>query len=267
MRNALAIARKELSIYFTTPWAYVVFTAMLAISSVFFVSILESFREVQQMAHVYGWTRMGPEFAPFRNLTDGVVVQLWGVITVVTLFVAPFLSMRLFAEEKRQKTFELLMTAPVRPAEIVLGKYLGGLGVVWTTLGLTIVFPLILAAFGSGESGHALEWSTVLLGYGGLLLWGATCLAVGMFISALTESQMLAAFLAFAILLPWMLLKGLAQSSAEPWRSIASCLSFNVQLQELQKGILDLKALVFFGSVILFSLLLTHRTVEAQRWT
>lgn len=266
MRNALAIARKELGIYFSTPWAYVVFTAMLGISSFFFVSLLAGFKEVQSLARVYGWAGLPPEYAQFKNLTDGIVVQLWDVIAVITLFVAPFLSMRLFAEEKRNRTFELLMTAPVRPWEIVLGKYLGGVGVIWATLGLTIIFPITLSLFGSSESGTALEWSTVGLGFGGLLLWGATCLAVGMFVSALTESQMLAAFLTFAILLPWMLLRGLAQSAEEPWRSIANHLSFSAQLSTLSRGVLDLKAPVFFLSVILFSLLLTHRTVEAQRW-
>lgn len=267
MRKASAIAGKELSLFFATPWAYVVLTAMTALSSLFFVSLLQNFREIQEVARTNGWARMGPEFAAYRNLTDGVIIQLWEIIAVITLFVAPFISMRLFAEERRQKTFELLMTTPVRPWEIVLGKYLGGLGAVGATLGLTLLFPLLLAGSGSGESGRALEWSTVLLGYFGLLLWGATCVAVGMFISALTESQMLAAFLTFAILLPWMLLRNLAQSSAEPWRSLASYVSFSTELQNLDRGVLDLKALVFFSSVIGFSLFLTHRAVEAQRWT
>jgi ABC-2 type transport system permease protein len=266
MRTALAIARKELSIYFTTPWAYVVFTAMVAISSLFFIGLLQSFQQVQSVGSRVGWGQLPPEAAVYRNLTDGVIVQLWGIILIITLFVAPFLSMRLFAEEKRNKTFELLMTTPVRPVELVLGKYLGGLGIISATLGLTIVFPLILSAFGASQSGTVLEWPTVLLGYGGLLLWGATCMAVGMFISSLTESQMVAALLTFVVLLPWMLLRGLAQNAEEPLRSLLGYLSFDTQLQNLLQGVLDLKALVFFLSVILFSLLLTHRTVEAQRW-
>lgn len=266
MRNALAIAKKELSIYFTTPWAYVVFTGMIGISSFFFVAYLEQFKQIQQMARAVSWARMPPDYAAYKNLTDGVIVPLWGVVLIITVFVAPFLSMRLFAEEKRNRTFELLMTAPVRPIEIVLGKYLGALGVITVTLGMTIIFPVVISAFGRSESGTALEWSTVLLGYGGLLMWGATAIAVGMFISALTESQMVAAFLTFAVLLPWMLLKGLAQTAEEPLRSIVSYLSFDAQLQGIMKGVLDLKALVFFASVILFSILLTHRAVEAQRW-
>ncbi len=263
MRTSLAIARKELSIYFTTPWAYAVFTAMLAISSFFFISYLYQFDQAQEMARSFGWKAVPPQF---RNLTDGVMVPFWTSVMIITLFVAPFLSMRLFAEEKRNKTFELLMTAPVRPVDIVAGKYLGGLGVISTTLGLTIFFPLLLSVFGQGEEGSALEWSTVLMGYGGMLLWGATCMAIGMFLSALTESQMVAALLTFAVLLPWLLLRGLAQGTEEPVRSFINYLSFDAQMQGMLRGVLDLKALVFFLSVIFFSLLLSHRTVEAQRW-
>jgi ABC-2 type transport system permease protein len=263
MRTALAIARKERSIYFTTPWAWLVFTAMAALSSFFFVGGLHDFQAAQEDAIRYGWETVDPQF---RNLTDGVIIPLWGALIGVTLFIAPFLSMRLFAEEKRNKTFELLMTAPVRPIDIVLGKYLGGLGVITATLGLTILFPLLVSVFGQGESGSALEWTTVLLGYGGLLLWGATCMAIGMFISALTESQMVAALLTFAVLLPWTMLRGLGQATEEPVRSFINYLSFDSQLQGMLRGVLDLQAIVFFVSVILFSLLLSHRTVEAQRW-
>ncbi|RJS19319.1 ABC transporter permease [Corallococcus sp. H22C18031201] len=266
MRTALAIARKELTISFTTPWVYVVLAAMAALSSFFFVGLLETFQQVQDLAREQGWERLPPDSVVYRNLTDGVVVQLWGAVLIITLFVAPFLSMRLFAEEKRNKTFELLMTAPVRPLDIVLGKYLGGLGVMGATLGLTLAFPLLLTAFNQGEEGQALEWTTVLLGYGGLLLWGATCMAVGMVLSALTESQMVAAFLTFAVLLPWMLLRGLTRTFEEPLRSVVSYLSFDTQLEGLLQGVVDVRALVFFASVIVFSLLLTHRAVEAQRW-
>jgi ABC-2 type transport system permease protein len=266
MRTALAIARKELGTYFTTPWAWVVLATMLALSSLFFVGMLGEFQRVQELARAQGWNALEPEAQNYRNLTDGVVVQLWSVVSIITLFVAPFLSMRLFAEERRQKTFELLMTTPVRPVEIVMGKYLGGLGVITATLGLNIVFPLVISAFGSGQSGSALEWSTVWLGYGALLLWGATCMAVGLFISSLTDSQMVSAFLSFAVLLPWMLLKGLAQTAQEPLRSLAGRLSFDAQLQPLMRGSLDPQALVFFASIIVLSLFLTHRRVEAFRW-
>ncbi len=263
MRTALAIARKELSLYFTTPWAYAVLTAMQTLASFFFINLLSEFQRAQDLAREFGWEQVPPQY---RNLTDGVMVPFWHTVMTLTLFVVPFLSMRLFAEERRQKTFELLMTAPIRPIEIVLGKYLGGLGIITTTLGLTLLYPLLLSQLGHSESGTALEWGTVLLGYAGLLLWGATCMAVGLFISALTQSQMVAALVTFAVLLPWMLLGSLAQSAEEPVRSVIAYLSFSAQLSLLLGGVLELQTPVFFLSVILFALLLCHRTVEAQRW-
>ena len=266
MRNALAITRKELSIYFTTPWAWIVFTVMIGLGAFFFVGSLSFFRQISEMARALSWARVPPEYHTYKNLTDGVAVPLWGVMLVVTLFVAPFLSMRLFAEEKRHKTFELLMTLPLRPIELVIGKYLAGVLIMGATLGLTIIFPLILAAYGTSESGSALEWSTVLLGYAGMLMWGASCMAIGMFVSSLTESQMVAALITFVIALVWMLVKGMAQSVDEPMRSIISYVSFDSQLQSMMRGVLELKAVVFCASVILFFNFLTHRTVEAQRW-
>ncbi len=267
MRNVITIARKELSIYFTTPWAWIGGAAMAFISSFFFMYFLGAFKQVQEAARQMGWGRVPPEYQGMRNLTDGVVVNLFGWLLLILLFVAPFLAMRLFAEERRQKTYELLFTAPVRSFEIVLGKYIGGIGAIWSVLAITAVYPVILAAFGSSESGHTLEWTTVGLGYLALALWGAVCMGVGMFISALTESQMLAAILTFAVLLLWTALGAFGQGLDEPWRSIVKYLSFDSQLQDLMKGVLDPKAIVFFLSIMLVSILLTHRAVEAQRWT
>jgi ABC-2 type transport system permease protein len=231
--------------------------------------LLLDFKQAHEEARATtgGWAAIHPDRQMFRNLTDGVVVNLWSTVLVITLFVAPFLSMRLFAEERRQKTFELLMTTPVRVGEIVLGKYLGALGVIGCTLGVTIVYPLILTVIGQGESGSALEWTTVLLGYGAMLLWGATLMAIGMFVSSLTESQMVAALVSFVIAMGWMLISGLAPGTEEPLHSVLAYLSFDQQLKSLLTGVLDLRPIVFFTSVIALFLLLTHRSIEAQRWT
>jgi ABC-2 type transport system permease protein len=269
MRTIIAITKKELTAYLTTLWAWVVFATMSFLSAFFFVFYLVNFADAHAKvrASTGGWASAPPDYQVFRNLTDGVIVNLWGMVLVITLFVAPFLSMRLFAEERRNKTFELLMTTPIRPIEIVLGKYLGAIGIVVCTLGVTIVFPIILSIFGSSESGSALEWRTVLLGYGAMLLWGATNMAIGMFISSLTESQMVAAFVSFAVAMVWMLIKFVAQGADEPLHSILNYLAFDSQLQNLLKGVLDLRPIVFFSSVIAVFLLLTHRSIEAQRWT
>jgi ABC-2 type transport system permease protein len=267
MRNVITLARKELSIYFTTPWGWIAGAAMAFISSFFFIFFLAEFRKVQEYAKAVSWQRVPEGYQAMRNLTDGVVVNLFGWLLLITLFVAPFLAMRLFAEERRQKTFELLFTAPIRSIDIVLGKYLGGVGVISATLGVTIIYPIILSIFGSSESGTALEWSTVALGYLALVLWGAVCMGVGMFISALTESQMLAAVLTFVVLLLWTALGAVGQTLDEPLRSIVKYVSFDTQLQNLMKGVFDPKAILFFLSIIVVTVVFTHRAVESQRWT
>lgn len=274
MRNVIAIAKKELTVYLTTPWAWVVFTAVSFVSSGFFIALMERFKEIHDKVRLTqgGWEEVPPDFQSLRNLTGGVVMPLFSTMLVVVLFIVPFLSARIFAEERRQKTFELLMTSPVTSTEIVLGKYLGGLAIVVATVGVTIIYPLVLTAFGSSfsattsERTSTLEWPTVLLGFGALVLWGATVLAIGTFISSLTESVIVAGLITFAFCLLWMLIQALTPNAGEPARGVLEYLSFEAQLRNPLRGVLDLKPLVFFSSVIAAFLVLTHRSVESRRW-
>jgi ABC-2 type transport system permease protein len=265
MRNAFAIAKKELSIYFTTPLAYIVMTAMVLISAFFFMSFLQQFVQIQEAARIYTWARLGPDVP--RNLTDGVILPLWGTVVILVVFAAPLLTMGLFAREKRERTFELLMTAPVRPWEVVFGKYLGGLGVTAATLGSTIVFPAIIAAFGTSESGQALEWQTVLLGYGGLALLGGLAVAVTMLVSSFTQSEFLAGFIGLVLMLVWLLFRAMGQAfDDQSVRSVINYVSLDTHLQSMMKGVLELKGLVLFASAISLCLLITHRKLESERW-
>jgi len=266
MRNALAIARKELSIYFTTPLAYGVTTGMVLISAFFFMGLLQTFVQMQEIARAYTWARMPPDYNMYKNLTDGVIIPLWGIVIILTVFAAPLLSMGLFAKEKREHTLELLMTTPIRPWELVIGKYLGGLGVTSITLGSTFLFPVILAAFGSSESGQALEWQTVALGFLGLVLLGALAVAFTMLISSFTQTQLLAAFIGIVGMLVWLLVRGVAQMAEEPLRSIVGQVSLDGHLQSMMRGVVELKGLVLFISSIAFLLFLTHRKIESERW-
>jgi ABC-2 type transport system permease protein len=194
-----------------------------------------------------------------------VISPMWSIVTFFMLLFSAVLSARLFAEEKKQKTFELLMTAPVRSIEIVLGKYLGGLGVITVMLLMMLVYPGLLVAFGSTSSGTTLDWGTVWLGYLVVFLVGAAGLAVGMFISSLTDSVIIAALVSLILMLLWLLAPALAPQE-EPLRGIVNSFMLATHQQSLSQGILDLKPLVFFGSVVSLFLLLTHRAVEAHRW-
>ncbi len=274
MRNILAIAKKEITVYLTTPWAWVIFTFVSFASSFFFIGMLVQFKQAHERIRTLdgGWEQVDSDFQFLRNLTDGVVMPLFQTMVLVLLFVVPFLSARLFAEERRQKTFELLMTAPITTTEIVIGKYLGGLAIVTATISVTLVYPVVLSIFGSSfsattsEKAPTLEWPTVLLGLGALVLWGAALLAIGTFISSLTESVIVAGLVTLVLSLVWLIIKVVAPGADEPWRGVLDHLSVDSQLRNSLRGVLELKPLVFFSSVIATFLVLTHRSVESKRW-
>jgi len=154
MRSALAIAKKELNVYFTTPIAYVAFMVMAFFAAQFFTGSVEAYRTFIMRISPYE----GQQMLERLNLTDVVVSRLFASVGVFIIISAPFLSMRLVAEEKRARTFELLMTAPVRPVEIVVGKYLAALVVMGVSIAIVAVFPVILSFFAKGvKGGSAVE--------------------------------------------------------------------------------------------------------------
>ncbi len=269
MHNALAIARKELSIYFTTPTAYAVFGGMTFIAGMMFLAALGYFQTLtlQFMSYQQG------QMLEHLNLTDMVIYPLFRNVGVIFLFMAPFLSMRLVAEEKSSRTFELLMTAPLRPWEIMLGKYLAALGLMLVAVGLLALFPVIVTVFGSsgtlidttGERGP-LEWSTVLSGLLGLFLAGGAMMAVGMFVSSLTESVVVAALVTFVILLVLWILGWQAGRMEGAGREILDYISMPSHLDAFAKGAPALKDVVYFLSFMILGTFLTERAIEAQRW-
>lgn len=265
MRNALAIAKKELNVYFTTPIAYAMFTVMTFIASYFFIAFVQEFINASMMA------MQMPQYmdANRLNLTDAVVAPLIFNCGIILVFVVPFLSMRLIAEEKRQKTFELLMTAPLRPYEIVLGKYLGGMAIMAVTIVIAMVYPLVLQIFagssGTGGSG-GIEWQTTFAGYFGLFLWSAAAMAIGLFISSMTESQVVAAIITFVTLLLLWIVSWMAGRADGAMKDVLTFMSASQHLISFVRGVFDLKDALYFLSWIAMGLFLTHRAVEAQRW-
>jgi ABC-2 type transport system permease protein len=244
MRNTLAIARKELNIYFTTPIAYAMFAVMTVFASYFFVAAVRQFLEVSLTA-----MQLPQQDASHLNVTDYVVAPVVFNSGLIVAMVAPFLSMRLIAEEKRQRTFELLMTAPVRPLDIVLGKYLGGVAIMAVTLGLTLLHPLTLHFFagaaGTGGAG-GVEWQTALAASLGLFLWAAAAMAIGLFISALTDSQAVAAILSLLVLLMLWLASWMSGGADGAVREVLVTLSASQHLVNFVRGVFDLKDVVYF---------------------
>lgn len=258
MRNVLAIAKKELYIYFTTPIAYVAFFATSFIGSFFFLSLTAGFQRTSMQYMQY----QAPQMLERMNLTDMVVVPLIINMGVIFIFVVPFLSMRLFAEETRQKTMELLMTAPVRSIDIVLGKYIAALGMVAVLVGITAIFPGLLAKFGGG----GIEWQTAAVGLLGLFLCGAAFMAIGLFVSALTESQVVAALITFMVLLLTWVVSWKAHEAEGIMKEVLTQLSSVTHLISPARGAPELKDVIYFLSAVILGLFLTHRAIEARRW-
>jgi ABC-2 type transport system permease protein len=265
MYTIYAIAKKEWRSSFSTWWGWVFLTAMSFLSSWSFLAAVAEFRSAQEEARqAGGWSRLPSELGTFRNLTEGVIVPFFGVLSFLVLLFSAMFASRLLAEERQQRTLELLLTAPVRSIDIVIGKYLGGLSVVYFMLCLSIGYLVLLSVFGSSESGRALDFGVVMSAYLGLFLVAATSVALGLLVSAQTSSPLLAALVSAVLIFLWMLLRT-ALPADEPWRSVLRSLLIDAQLAPLLKGLVDLRAVAFFCSTSAFFLLLTYATLESHR--
>jgi ABC-2 type transport system permease protein len=263
MRAALAIARKELNVYFSTPIAYVMFMVVAFFSAQFFAGAVDAYRFISLRAMQF----QNPGLLDRMNLTDMVVGRLFGSIGVLIVIAAPFLSMRLLAEEKRSRTFELLMTAPVRPFEIVLGKYLAALCLILVSLGIVALFPVLLSFYGKGTGGAgALEWQTVATGLLGLFLLGAMAMSVGLFVSSLTESVVVAALISLLVLLALWVVTIFTIGVEGPVKDLTAALSASEHLGSFLAGRIEAKDLAYYLSFVVLGLYLTDRAVEGQRW-
>jgi gliding motility-associated transport system permease protein len=263
MRSALALARKELQVYFTTPIAYVAFMVIAFFAAQFFTGSVEAYRTFVLRVSTYEAQGVLERL----NLTDVVVSRLFASVGVFVVISAPFLSMRLLAEEKRARTFELLMTSPVRPFEIVAGKYLAALAVMAASIGIVALFPALLSLFAKGaQGGSAVEWQTVATGLLGLFLLGAMCMAVGLFVSALTESVIVAALVSLIVLLALWVVTLFTVGAEGPLRDLASGISASEHLMPFLQGRIELKDVVYYLSFVALGLWLTDRAVEGHRW-
>jgi ABC-2 type transport system permease protein len=172
------------------------------------------------------------------------------------------LTMRLFAEEKRQGTLELLATAPLTGLQIILGKFLGALSLYGTMILVSFTNFVLLWIYATVKP----EWKPVATGLLALLLSGACFIAVGLFISTLTKNQIVAATLTFGVLLGFLILGWMDDPMAGPIKKTVAYFGITNHMESMLRGVLDLKDAVFYVSFLVFSLFLAHQSVESQRW-
>ena len=249
-----AIFKKEMRLYFTSPVAWVVFTIFLLIAGYFFYSIFAFFTLASMQS------AMNPQMGRDLNVTDSVMRPLFSNISVILLLLMPLVTMRLFAEERRAGTIELLLTYPVRDGAVLAGKYLAALGLYAIMIALTLLYPGIVVYFAR------LEWGPILTGYLGLLLMGATFIAVGVFASSLTENQIVAAITTFGALLIFWILGWSADYAGGTAGKVLQFLSILEHNDSFSKGVLDTKDVLYYLNFTVLALFLTLRSLEARRW-
>jgi len=249
-----AIFKKEMRLYFTSPVAWVVLTIFLLIAGYFFYSIFAFFTQASIQS------AMNPQMGRELNVTDSVMRPLFSNISVILLLLMPLVTMRLFAEERRAGTIELLLTYPVRDGAVLAGKYLAALGLYAIMIGLTLLYPAIVVYFAR------LEWGPVFTGYLGLLLMGATFIAVGVFTSSLTENQIVAAITTFGVLLIFWILGWSADYAGGTAGRVLQFLSILEHNDSFSKGVVDTKDVLYYVNFTVLALFLTLRSLEARRW-
>lgn len=237
MRNIWVIGKREFVSYFSSPIAYVAISVFLVVVGVKFFVVDEFFK-------------MGE--ANLRSFFE--------LVPFFFVFYLPAVAMRLISEEKRMGTFELLATLPISDAEIVLGKYIGALGFMLVTLGLTLVYPLVLGTLGDPDAG------AILGGYLGLALIGSALLAIGIMASAWTESQIVAYIIGTVVSAEFFFMDAILGAFSEGAKRVAEYVSFATHYMNFTKGVVDTRDVVFFVTATALALVIATFSINSRRW-
>ena len=255
LKSILAIARREVSAYFATPVGWVSLCAFLALTGFFFVVFI----------NFYTLQSAETAFSPYgdgMDLNEQLVGPFYANMSILLLFICPALTMRLFAEDRKTRSLELLLTSPISTTEIVLGKFLGAMGFITVLMACTLHFPAMLYWLGEPDIG--------VLGscYVAIFLLAGAFMAVGLLTSAFTENQVVALIVSFVMLLGlWVL--GWAESavSTPQLEQVLTHASMINRMEDLTRGLVHSRDLVYFTSFIGLVLFATHQRVEAYRWS
>ena len=253
MKNIWIICKKELKSYFSSPIAYLLMAIFAVIFGFFFYSATAFFVMRSMESQMMG--RGQP-----MDVNEWVIRPLLSNASVIGLFLIPMITMRLYAEEKRSGTMELLLTSPVRDIEIIIGKFIAALIMYACVIGVSALDLAALFAYGKPD------WKPIAVGYLGLLMQGGALIAIGTFISTTTRNQIIAGGATFAVSLLLWVLDWVSSYEQAAWAKVVSYLSVVQHFEPFSKGVIDTKDLIFFGSLMFFGLFLTARSMESLRW-
>jgi ABC-2 type transport system permease protein len=255
MRNVWTICRKELRSYFSSPIAYLLLTMFAFVFGWFFWNVL-GYVVQNSMA----MQMRGSNFP--MNVNEEMIRPLLQNIGVVGLFLIPLITMRLFAEEKRTGTIELLATSPISDLQVILGKWLAAMLLYGCMLLISALNFAFLFKYGNPD------WKPLLLGYLGLYLQAGALLAIGTFISTLTKNQIIAGAVTFGVCLMLWILEWASGGGFDTgtWPQVLSYMSVITHYESFAKGTLSSKDGIYYVSFIFLGLFLTARSLESLRW-
>ena len=235
MQRTITIARREFAGYFNGPAAYIVLALFLIVLGFFF-------------------------WQPFFLMNRASVRGLFELTSVLLLAAAPAMTMGLLAEEKRTGTMEVLLTMPLRDAEVIVGKFLGALGLLVILMLLTVPYPFSVSTLGRVDMGP------VAAGYLAILLEGSAMLAIGILASSWTENQLIAFFSSGMLCFGMFMLGRFLPFMPTQVASVVEWISFDYHYDGLVRGVIDSCDVVYFLSVTGFALALAFRSLESRRW-
>ncbi|MCP4725943.1 MAG: ABC transporter permease subunit [bacterium] len=258
MKNIIALFLREFKSYFISPIAYVVLTMFLIITGYFFYANLSVF--LDYMTNMMAQAQYYRQLPPPVDVNDYVIMPLFHNFSIVLLFMLPMITMRLFAEEKKTMTIELLMTSPLTTVQTVLGKYFAALALFIVMLLPTVIYFIIIGIYGNPEL------YPILTSYLGLFFLGASLMGIGLLISSLTENQIIAAAVTFGIYLLLWTIGWMASFAGPKFAAVINYLSIINHFNDFTRGVFDTKHILFYLSFAFFGLYLTYRSVESIRW-
>lgn len=257
MRTIVAICKRELLSFFVSPVAYFVITGFALLVGFFFFNYLAYFAQMYNEMSQWMAIRGGGQLP---NLNQVVIEGLFQTMVVILVFLVPLLTMRIVAEEKRRGTFELLITSPVSVSQIVLGKFLSLAIVLVVMLSITFIFPALLMWYGTPEV------PPILSGFAGVILCALGFASIGMAVSSFTENQIVAGVSSMVTLLLLYVIQAPAESLGGTTAEVLRYLSPIDQVQQFLRGVISLRSVAYFASLILIGLFVSHRALDAHRW-
>ena len=252
MKNIWILFKKELKAYFVSPVAYVMIVVFLLLAGYFFFSLTAAFN-LQSMQFM---RYQAPKHD--MNVNEMVIMPLFYNISIILLLMVPLFTMRMYAEERKAGTLEVLLTSPLSNLQLMLGKFLGALTLYMIMLGFTLIYPLILFMYGNPDLGP------IASSYVGMILMGAAYISVGSLCSSFTENQIVAAVISFGVLLLLWVIGWAAHFVGPGLGGVFSYLSIIEHFDDFAKGIIDTKDIVFYLSFIVFNLFLTNESLELK---